>query len=131
MSAPAGYSGTPLLQKLGYVPGKISYVDSIAPYFTEVRDDITLNAPSLYDFIHIFVKTPDELQRSANYATSKLAKSGMLWISWPKQTANPTSVLSSNIVRAYGLSIGLVDVKVAAIDAEWSGLKFVYRTKDR
>lgn len=55
----------------------------------------------------------------------------MLWISWPKQTANPTAVLSSNIVRAYGLSIGLVDVKVAAIDAEWSGLKFVYRTKDR
>ena len=72
MSAPAGYSGTPLLQKLGYVPGKISYVDSIAPYFTEVRDDITLNAPSSYDFIHIFVKTPDELQRSADYATPNL-----------------------------------------------------------
>ena len=86
--------------RFGYVPGKISYVDSIAPYFTEVCDDITLNAPSLYDFIHIFVKTPDELQRSVDYATPKLAKNGMLWISWPKQTANPTSVLSSNIVRA-------------------------------
>lgn len=60
-----------------------------------------------------------------------LTKSGMLWISWPKKTSGVTTDLDENKIRAFGLANGLVDVKVCAVDETWSGLKFVYRTKDR
>ncbi|NJN53577.1 MAG: DUF3052 family protein [Anaerolineae bacterium] len=60
-----------------------------------------------------------------------LAKDGLLWISWPKKTAKLPGDLDGNVVREMGLAQGLVDVKVAAIDNIWSGLKFVYRRQDR
>lgn len=131
MRAQEGYSGTPLLQKIGYKPGKISYVDKVAPYYTQVCDDITLGAAEPYDFIHIFVRNHDELVRSSGQALPLLAKTGKLWVSWPKQSAEVATDLTGNTVREYMLTTGLVDVKVAAIDSTWSGLQFVYRMKDR
>jgi hypothetical protein len=131
MTTHEGYSSTPLLQKLGYIPGRVSYVDSTAPYYTHVCDDITLGATEPYDFIHIFVRNHDELVRSSEYALPLLAKTGKLWVSWPKQAANVASDLTGNIIREYMLTTGLVDTKVAAIDATWSGLLFVYRVKER
>ena len=64
-------------------------------------------------------------------AKARIKLNGTLWISWPKQTSTFRSDLNENTVRELGLSNGLVDVKVAAIDDDWSGLKFVYRLRDR
>lgn len=127
----AGYSSTPLLKKLGYRPEQVNFVDSFAPYFSLVKDSITLNAPHPYDFIHIFVSNSDELERSMTFALSKLSKTGTLWVSWPKKASGVASDLNENVVRDFGLAQGVVDVKVAAIDDIWSGLKFVYRLRDR
>jgi hypothetical protein len=62
---------------------------------------------------------------------SSLAQNGLLWISWPKRSSGVATDLSENIIREIGLSNGLVDIKVCAVDETWSGLKFVYRVKDR
>ncbi len=127
----AGYSNTPLLRKLGYKRGQTSFVDTVAPYYAEVRDDMTFNAPEPYDFIHIFVRNHDELQRSMTFSLSKLGKNGTVWVSWPKKASGIVSDIDENVVREFGLEHGVVDVKVAAVDDIWSALKFVYRLKDR
>ena len=64
-------------------------------------------------------------------AMEAIKKTGMVWISWPKGKSKITTDLNRDMIREYGLSIGLVDVKVAAMDEDWSGLKFVYRKADR
>jgi hypothetical protein len=127
----ADYSGKPLLQKLGYDPSKINYVDKTAPYFEDVKGSITLSAAELYDFIHIFVKDKAELTRSVATAKAMLSKTGVLWVSWPKKSSKIPTDLDFSAVQQSGLSLGLVDNKVAAVDDTWSGLKFVYRIKDR
>ena len=127
----AGYSGKLLLQKLGYDPTKINYVDKTAPYFEDVEGSITLSAAELYDFIHIFVKDKAELAHSVATAKAMLSKTGVLWISWPKKSSKILTDLDFSVVQQSGLSLGLVDNKVAAVDDTWSGLKFVYRIKDR
>ena len=127
----AGYSGKLLLQKLGYDPTKINYVDKTAPYFEDVEGSITLSAAELYDFIHIFVKDKAELTRSVATAKAMLSKTGVLWVSWPKKSSKILTDLDFSVVQQSGLSLGLVDNKVAAVDDTWSGLKFVYRINDR
>jgi hypothetical protein len=88
----SGYSSTPLLKKLGYQAQHVNYVDDFAPYFTLFKDSITLNALQPYDFIYIFVKNQEELKRSMSFALKKLAKNGMLWVSWPKKTAKKLQI---------------------------------------
>ena len=81
--------------------------------------------------IHYFAKTKNDLVRDFPKLKEALLPDGALWISWPKATAKVPTDLSDNVVREIGLKGGLVDVKVAAIDETWSGLKFVFRLKDR
>ena len=83
------------------------------------------------DFIHLFCKNFSELIKVANKYKPALSKNGLMWISWPKGSSNIVTDLKSDPIREYILSIGLVDVKVASIDENWSGLKFVYRVEDR
>jgi len=83
------------------------------------------------DFIHCFAAARRNLERRFPLLERALAPAGMLWISWPKGTSRVTSDLTENVVREIGLASGLVDVKVCAVDATWSGLKFVRRVKDR
>jgi hypothetical protein len=133
----AGYSGKPLIEKLGLKEGFRARVISapdqywallgpLPPSVTLVDDD----TPDL-DFIHSFATRRDDLDAAFPALQSQLAQRGMLWISWPKAAAKMETDLSENIVREIGLQSGLVDVKVCAIDAQWSGLKFVRRLKDR
>jgi len=61
----------------------------------------------------------------------RLDKNGMLWISWPKKSSNVSTQVDETLVRKLGLNTGLVDIKICAVDEIWSGLKFVYRVKDR
>jgi hypothetical protein len=139
MSLPThGYSGTPLIKKLGIKPGmQAAILNPPENYFAEtlgpLPDGVTLHRllqPDL-DFIHFFSLRSRQLAVEFPELKAALAQDGMLWISWPKKAAKVPSDLDENLVRQIGLDNGLVDVKVAAVDAVWSGLKFVFRLADR
>lgn len=83
------------------------------------------------DFIHFFTRSRLQLESEFPKLKGMLSRSGMLWISWPKSSSGLETDLSENIVRRAGLDSGLVDVKIVAVDETWSGLKFVFRLKDR
>jgi hypothetical protein len=83
------------------------------------------------DFIHCFVTARRTLATRFPGLAQALTPAGMIWVSWPKGTSGVTTDLTENVVREIGLATGLVDVKVCAVDATWSGLKFVRRVKDR
>ncbi len=84
-----------------------------------------------FDCAIAFVATTHELRANFTRLEAKLAQDGMIWIAWPKKASGMKTELDENIVRRVGLDVGLVDVKVCAIDATWSGLKFVRRVRDR
>ena len=129
----AGYSGTPLVKKLGLTEGLVifvgdapeTYFDSISPLPKGliVKDKLV----GEFDFIHLFVNQVKRFQKEFISGKKHLKKTGMLWISWPKKSSKVPTDLDENIIRDFGLSEGLVDVKVCAVDEIWSGLKFVYR----
>ncbi|PYS70429.1 MAG: hypothetical protein DMF73_12885 [Acidobacteria bacterium] len=79
----------------------------------------------------VFVISQKDLTIAFAQYSRKIKPNGMLWMSWPKKTSGVQTDLTENIVRDIGLAVGLVDVKVCAVDDVWSGLKFVYRLKDR
>src|SRR5262249_30880612 len=130
----AGYSGTPLPKKLGIKPDSRSLlVGAPAEIATELdlaRNPIAASAKDL-DFVLVFTKNEAELKKQFAKLASKLQPAGMLWVSWPKKASGVPTDLTEDVVRKIGLLAGLVDVKVCAIDETWSGLKFIYRLKDR
>jgi len=133
----AGYSKTPLIDKLGLKPGMSVAILQAPRSFKASLGKIPLGVlieTSLgkeRDFIHYFTVSKAELERLFPSFKRTLRSKGCLWISWPKGTAKKESDLNENSVRDIGLGNGLVDVKVCAIDDTWSGLKFVFRVKDR
>ena len=129
---------TPLYRKLGIKEGFSIYVSNspkeYRSFFEIVPDRISESkSPSKesIDFVHAFCRDRNSLIEAFLHLKPFLKKSGALWISWPKGSSNLSSEINREDVREEGLSIGLVDVKVASIDEDWSALKFVYRTKDR
>ena len=133
----AGYSGTPLIKKLGIRGGgTISLLHAPADYdelIGPLPDGARVRARLAADtsFIHLFARDRATLMRELPRAKKALAMDGTLWISWPKKAAGVATDLTENIVREAGLAAGLVDVKICAVDKTWSGLKFVYRLADR
>lgn len=133
----AGYSRTPLVKKVGIKPGfKVFFAnppDNLQTLLGELPKNLTLlNKPmNPVDYIHLFTKNREELQTQLPILKEALAINGLFWISWPKKAAKVATDLDGNVVRDIGLQNGLVDVKVCAVDEIWSGLKFVYRLKDR
>lgn len=128
----AGYSGTPLIKKLGIKDGfTIAFLDAPPDVIKELGILKGVNSKPPLDYAHLFVKTQAKLTEKFPLWAAKLAPAGMLWISWPKKTSGLASDLNENIVRDIGLATGLVDIKVCAVNDVWSGLKFVIRLKDR
>jgi len=133
----AGYSKTPLVKKLGIKPGFNIYFanppDNLQTLLGELPENVTLlnKLKGPVNYIHLFTKSKEELQTQFPILKEALMQNGLLWISWPKKASKVTTDLDENIVRGIGLRNGLVDVKVCAVDESWSGLKFVYRLKDR
>jgi hypothetical protein len=132
----AGYSGTPLVKKLGIKAGfNIAFVSAPLGYANELDlpPEVSINSRSRkpLDFAQLFVKSEKELKTKFSEYAKRLNASGMLWVSWPKKSSGVSTDLSENIVRDIGLAAGLVDVKICAVDEVWSGLKFVFRLKDR
>ena len=131
------YAHVPLVSKLGIKPGKKIYVQNAPvtyfPLLGQLPEGVVV-CDSLehdMDFIHVFVTRSNQLADLLPSLKKALKKDGMLWISWPKRTSRIDTNLSDTRVIDIGLMFGLVDIKVAAIDSNWSGLKFVYRLKDR
>jgi hypothetical protein len=134
----AGYSGTPLAQKLGFKEGfRAALVNPPKDFLKELGklpanvQIVTENLRKPLDLIVLFTDSERILKREFPRLAQKLADNGMLWISWPKKSSGVATDLSENIIREIGLDAGLVDVKVCAVNEIWSGLKFVYRLKDR
>ena len=133
----AGYSGKPLVQKLGIKPEMhIAIVNAPRGYgrvLGKLPSRVTRKASAVgpLDFVQFFTTERRELERRFAALARALAPAGMLWISWPKKSSGVTTDLTEDVIRASGLAHGLVDVKVAAVDEVWSGLKFVRRVKDR
>jgi len=133
----AGYSGTPLAKKIGIKEGaRVALVNAPKDFQfepNELPDDVEFikgSAKSL-DIILFFVTTERALAKEFSKLASRLTASGMIWIAWPKKSSGVRTDLTFNRVQTIGLDAGLVDVKICAVDDTWSGLKFVYRLKDR
>jgi hypothetical protein len=133
----AGYSGTPLLQKLGIKPGtRLGLFDAPAGFATTLGAlphgvTQTTRTVGALDVAVFFTRSRASLDKRFAALAKAVSPSGSLWVSWPKKSSGEKTDLDENGVRAIGLKKGLVDVKVCAIDETWSGLKFVVRLKDR
>ena len=143
MSDPAGYSGTPLAQKLGLKDGsRALFIDLPADLaglatsraFAEASR-ISANqldkAQPGYDVIHLFTTARSVLEALAQKLMTLIARDGMIWVSWPKKAAKVETDITEDVIRAVVLPLGLVDVKVCAVDQTWSGLKLVIRKELR
>lgn len=133
-----GYSKTPLAKKLGIKEGfKLLFYNQPEHYFdlfTGFPEDVEIledTSPETADFIHLFCASFEELKSTIPNYKKALKKNGLLWVSWPKGSSSIQTDLKRDPIREYLIEIGLVDVKIAAVDKDWSGLKFVYRVKDR
>ena len=132
---PAGYSGTPLVGKLGIKPDTrvqfFSPPDKFGDTLGALPSGLTHVTRGSLDFAIVFARKKAELGRRFPSVRDRLESNGTLWVGWPKKSARTGTDLTEDVVRAIGLAAGLVDVKVCAIDDTWSGLKFVRRLRDR
>lgn len=134
---PAGYSGTPLVRKLGITPearlGLFGAPDGFGDVLGELPPGVVVRrrVRGTFDVIVAFCTRRSELRRRLPAWRAALDEAGGLWVAWPKRSSGVTTDLGDGVVRELGLASGLVDNKVCAIDATWSGLRFVYRLADR
>ena len=139
MSQPAGYSGTPLPQKLGIgeddavaligAPGWLEDTLAVVPEVAEMHTD--LDGDALFDVIVVFVSWRAELEAELGRLRERMAPACGLWVAWPKKAAKVPTDMSDNVVREVALPTGLVDNKVCAIDETWSALRLVIRRENR
>ncbi len=133
----AGYSGTPLAKKLGIKEGSTlvlvnapkNYRSLVEPLPEAVR--ILSRVSPQADIVHIFSTTETHLRKVLGTSRARLRDEGMIWVSWPKKAAKVPTDITEDTVRKVGLPLGLVDVKVCAVDDVWSGLKLVVRKENR
>jgi hypothetical protein len=133
----AGYSGKPLSQKLGIKPGFCilaeglprSYRDIVGPLPEGAK--VVTRAALSPDMAHLFATEAAGLAGKLKRLRAAIAPDGMIWVSWPKKASGVATDLSDVVVRDIALPLGLVDIKVCAIDEVWSGLKFVIPVAQR
>ena len=132
----AGYSGTPLAKKLGIKAGMLVHaVHAPADYcrlLDPLPDHVTFaeRAKEL-DLVHVFTKNRSELVELLDHYQGKIKQNGAIWVSWPKKASGIPSEITEDTVRDVALPLGLVDIKVCAVDDVWSGLKLVIRKENR
>jgi len=139
MSQPAGYSGTPLPQKLGIGEGDAVALIGAPQWLEDVLGEVPsvaqlhtdLDGDALFDVIVVFVSWRAELEAELGRLRDRMAPACGLWVAWPKKTSKVPTDMSDNVVREVALPTGLVDNKVCAIDETWSGLRLVIRRKSR
>ena len=136
--AKAGYSGTPLPRKLGIRPGHRVALAHPPSGFEATLGSLPEGVQLLpasrgrgFDVVLLFVRNLETLEAKLAPAIARMAPATALWICWPKKTSPLARDVDENKVRERGLAAGIVDIKVCAVDQDWSGLKFVFRQKDR
>ncbi|UII23373.1 DUF3052 domain-containing protein [Fulvivirga ligni] len=132
----AGYSGTPLAKKLGIKSGHFLRLLNQPAYYHELFNDFpdNVNFEELNgraDIIHFFTQNAYELMEQLPLLKGEIKQNGMIWVSWPKKASKVPTDVTEDVIRDLALKIGLVDVKVCAVDDVWSGLKLVIPLKDR
>jgi Protein of unknown function (DUF3052) len=136
-AATSGYSGTPLAKKLGIRAGARlflqaaprNYPQLVAPLPAGVRTVRRLDART--DVAHLFATARDTLGDSLQQARRAMRDDAAIWVSWPKKASQVATDITEDVVRELALPLGLVDIKVCAVDATWSGLKLVLRKSQR
>ena len=132
-----GYSGTPLTKKLGIKDGAdvltinapADYADLVAPLPAGVT--VSDKARTGVDLIHLFTNSRDELFLTLSDSVRSIKQNGAIWVSWYKKAAKLPTEITEDAVREAAFPLGLVDVKVCAVDEKWSGLKLVIRKENR
>jgi hypothetical protein len=133
----AGYSGKPLVQKLGIKPGFCIFVDGLSIAYADVvgqlPDDVRIanTAKVPLDMVHVFATEAKGLAAKLRGYRKTIAPDGMIWASWPKKASGVVTDVTEALVRETALANGLVDIKICAVDDVWSGLKLVIPVKDR
>jgi len=136
-SSTTGYSGTPLARKLGIVAGSRicarhpprEYRNWLAPLPAKVRFETRVSVAT--DIVHIFCDRRATLEVELKRSRAGIRDTGAIWVSWPKRASKRPTDITEDTIRALALPIGLVDVKVCAVSAVWSGLKLVVRKELR
>lgn len=134
--ATAGYSGTPLLKKLGYRAGQRALLigaaagpDALLAFDGFERVAVLAKPGRLpkgpFDLVHIFEKDAAALEKALPELVARLEPDGMIWVSWPKKASKVPTTITEDVIRPAAFRAGLVDVKVCAVDEVWSGLKLV------
>jgi hypothetical protein len=133
----AGYSGTPLAQKLGIKAGQevltitapAGYSKLLAPLPAAVS--FARKATRGAGFVHLFVSERKALEMELKRLRKLIADTGILWVSWPKKSSGVATDVTEDVIRKVALPLGFVDVKVCAVDETWSGLKLMVRRENR
>jgi hypothetical protein len=133
----AGYSGTPLAKKLGIGPGARvaalnappSYEDLLAPLPPGVS--LVKSVTAQVDVVHLFIKTRATLASQLAHSLARIRQDAAIWVSWPKKSSGVATDVTEDVIRSVALPMGLVDIKVCAVDDTWSGLKLVIRKENR
>ncbi len=133
----SGYSGTPLAKKLGITSGMLVRVINPPGDYAALLDPlpenvmISLKGAKKLNLVHVFTKSRSELLESLMTYQKKIKQNGIIWVSWPKKASGIPSEVTEDTVREVALPLGLVDIKVCAVDETWSGLKLVIRKENR
>jgi hypothetical protein len=134
---PTGYSGTPLAQKLGYKPGFRVYLDNAPDDYAQLVSPLPAGVQFLaklandLDLTHLFADQAKVLAPKLKRYLKKIKPAGVIWVSWPKKASKRPTDIIEDVIREAALAIGLVDVKVCAVDDVWSGLKLVIPLANR
>ncbi|HET9439673.1 MAG TPA: DUF3052 family protein [Longimicrobiales bacterium] len=134
---PTGYSGKPLYQKLGIKAGqRICVLGAPVDYHTLLEGDVphlTIghDPHAKVDIVHLFETRTGELRKQLPLLIKAIAPDGAIWVSWPKKAARMDTDITEDIIRQVAIPLGLVDVKVCAVNDTWSGLKLVIRLERR
>ncbi len=133
-----GYSGTPLIKKLGFTTGMRVWIDPAMPAAVVAEIDPAANGINMLlhpepgmNAAHVFVTERARLTDAIAMMRPLLAPNGFLWVSWPKKASKVPTDITEDVIRECALPTGFVDVKVCAVDATWSGLKLMIRRELR
>jgi hypothetical protein len=133
----AGYSGTPLPQKLGIKPGTIVVLidapDNYRKLLGEIPSGVNFGMRPVGNtkFVHLFATRRNELAKQLSILRRKIAEDASIWVSWPKKSSGVATDITEDVIRAVALPLGFVDIKVCAVDETWSGLKLMIRRENR
>ncbi|MEO1553748.1 MAG: DUF3052 domain-containing protein [Pseudomonadota bacterium] len=131
MTIPTGYSGKPLYQKLGLKPGMRCLPIRAPAHYPDLVDGAEcvrfLKRAAAVDLVHIFCRRKRDMAPLFQRALNSVVTGGTIWVSWPKKSSSLYQDLTEQDFRNHILPLGWVDVKVCAVDADWSGLKFLRR----